>query len=252
MHCPKVVLFDLDDTLAESFESPTKEMNARIILLLERLPVAIITGRDFPWMARDFLPHIAAEGRTERFYVFPEGAAQCFQWDGRGWKELYGWSISEEDRVRIRKAVLESVEETGVLKGLPCFGEQFKQKRAMVAFAALGVNVPSDLKYSWDPGNMRRATLRDAIAAKLPEFDVLMGGATSTDVTKKGVNKAHGVEWLSKRLNIPAAEMLYVGDALYPGGNDFVVIETGIQTRAVTGPDQTTAVIDELLSVCAA
>ena len=251
MECPKVVLFDLDDTLANSFESPTKKMNMRIIRLLDRLPVAIITGRDFPWMARDFLPQIAAEGHMERFYVFPEGAAQCFQWDGREWKEIYGWSISEEDHTRIRKAVLESVEETGVLKGLPCFGEQFVQKRAMVAFAALGIDVPSDLKYSWDPGNKRRATLRDAIAAKLPEFDVLMGGATSTDVTKKGVNKAHGVKWLSKRLNIPAAEMLYVGDALYEGGNDSVVIPTGIKTRSITGPEETATVIDELLSVCA-
>ncbi len=250
MNCPRVAIFDLDDTLAESFESPSKEMIGRIIRLLERIPVAIVTGRDFPWMARDFLPRIVAAGHMEHFHLFPEGAAQCLQWDGREWKELYGWSISDEDRAHIRKEVLKSVEETGVLEGLPCFGEQFVQKRAMVAFAALGTKVPHDLKYSWDPGNKRRATLRDAIAAKLPEFDVLMGGATSTDVTRKGVNKSHGVNWLSKKLGIPASEMLYVGDALYPGGNDEVVTATGIQTREVSGPPETLKVLDELLVAC--
>ena len=122
----------------------------------------------------------------------------------------------------------------------------------MVAFAALGTDVSRDLKYSWDPGNKRRSTLRDAIAAKLPEFDVLMGGATSTDVTRKGINKSYGIEWLSKRLDIPAREMFYVGDALFEGGNDAVVIPTGIPTRSVSGPPETMKVLDELLLACAA
>ena len=248
MTLPRAVLFDLDDTLAESFESPSTEMIGRVLLLLVRVPVAIITGRDFPWMAMDFLPRIARSGLTEDFFVFPEGAAQCLKWEGAGWKELYGWSLSDEERVHIERAVRESVEETGVLAGLPIFGEQFVQKRAMVAFAALGRDVPADLKYSWDPGNAKRAALRERIAEKLPQFDVLMGGATSTDVTKKGVNKSYGVRWLSERLSTPASEMLYVGDALYPGGNDYVVIETGIRTRATSGPEETLKIIDELLA----
>jgi HAD superfamily hydrolase (TIGR01484 family) len=248
--CPRAILFDLDDTLAESFETPSKEMIERVLRLLARVPVAIVTGRDFPWMARDFLPQIARSGLTDRFFVFPEGAAQCLQWDGTEWKELYGESLSEEDRERIQRAIVESAEETGVLVGLPVFGERFVQKRAMIAFAALGRDVPRDLKYSWDPDNTKRAALRDAIAAKLPEFDVLMGGATSTDITKKGVNKSYGVRWLAQHLSIPAAEMLYVGDALYPGGNDYVVIDTGIQTRSTKGPEETKKIIDELLIAC--
>ncbi len=250
MPCPRAILFDLDDTLAESFETPSPEMIGRVLRLLSHVPVAIITGRDFPWMARDFLPQIARSGLAERFYVFPEGAAQCLQWDGSLWKERYGETLSEEDRAHIEKAILESAEETGVLNGLPVYGERFVQKRAMVAFAALGRDVPRDLKYSWDPNNAKRAALREAIAARLPEFDVLMGGATSTDITKKGVNKSYGVRWLSERLGIPAQEMLYVGDALYPGGNDYVVIETGIQARSTSGPVETQKIIDELLAVC--
>jgi hypothetical protein len=44
--------------------------------------------------------------------------------------------------------------------------------------------------------------------------------------------------------------MLYVGDALYPGGNDEVVILTGVQTRAVANPTETETIIDEILAAC--
>jgi hypothetical protein len=42
--------------------------------------------------------------------------------------------------------------------------------------------------------------------------------------------------------------MLYVGDALFPGGNDEVVKESGIATREVANPSDTARLIDELLS----
>jgi hypothetical protein len=41
--------------------------------------------------------------------------------------------------------------------------------------------------------------------------------------------------------------MLFVGDALYPGGNDEVVISTGAQTRSTSGPPETNKIIEELL-----
>ena len=81
----------------------------------------------------------------------------------------------------------------------------------------------------------------------MPDVEVLIGGMTTIDVTKKGIDKSYGVLWLSKHLNIPVAEMLYVGDALYPGGNDAVVIPTGIQTHITSGPGETTLIIDRLL-----
>ncbi|MBI5470113.1 HAD-IIB family hydrolase [Candidatus Kaiserbacteria bacterium] len=248
MPLPRALLFDLDDTLAESFELPTPEIIERVMRMLDQVPVAIITGRDFPWMERSFLPALTLAPHVDRFFLFPEGAAQCLQWNGTTWKDWYAKSITPEERERIRKAVETSVRETNVLDGLAISGAQFVQKRAMVAFAALGVEVPGNLKYSWDPDNARRRALRDAIAAKLPEFDVLMGGATSIDVTEKGINKSYGVRWLSEHLRIPASEMLYIGDALFPGGNDEVVKQTGIQTQATKGPSETAVIIDSLLA----
>jgi hydroxymethylpyrimidine pyrophosphatase-like HAD family hydrolase len=77
---------------------------------------------------------------------------------------------------------------------------------------------------------------------------VKIGGTTTIDVTKHGINKAYGVRQLAAHLSLPLESMLYVGDELRPGGNDDVVKLSGIPTRAVTGPDETLAVIEELLA----
>ena len=93
--------------------------------------------------------------------------------------------------------------------------------------------------------------MRDALTEKLPQFEILIGGKTSIDVTKKGVNKSYGVTWFSKELGIPPQDMLYVGDALYPGGNDEVVIQTGVQARQVESVAETADILDELCVLCA-
>lgn len=248
MQRPKAVLFDLDDTLAFSFESPSPEAIAKLLELLRLVPVALITGRGFLWMEADFLDAFAGSPKTADFYVLPEGAAQCLQWDGSMWKEYYGEEIAADEMDRIEEAIRSSVRETGVLEGLPIFGEQFRRKRAMVAFSTVGIDASRELRYSWDPGNVKRAALCAAIARKLPEYDVVMGGATTIDVTRKGVNKAYGVRWLAKHLDCDPSEMLYVGDALFEGGNDAVVIPTGVRTRPTTGPAETLGIIEELIA----
>jgi phosphomannomutase len=55
----------------------------------------------------------------------------------------------------------------------------------------------------------------------IPEFSVRMGGATSIDVTKPGIDKAYGIRKLRDILGISLKEMIFIGDALFPGGNDY-------------------------------
>ncbi len=248
MNRPKACLFDLDETLAESFKPPKPEMTAKVKKLLDFVPVGVITGRTFSWIEPDFLPHLVDSRNIDHLYIFPESSTQCFQWNGSAWNELYAFAIGEVERTRIRKAIEDSVEETGTLKDLPQFGSRFLDKTAMISFACLGYQVPSDMKYTWDPGNKRRKILQAAISQKLPDLEVALGGATTIDVTERGQNKTRGVVWLSEHLRIPPQEMFYVGDALYEGGNDQVVISTGIQTKQTSGPEETLSILDGLLA----
>ena len=251
MPCPPAVIFDLDDTLAESFHAPPKETLEGLKKLLEKIPVAIMTGAGLPRMEQQFLPTLVESSHSDRLYIFPNSAAQLYVWNTGTWREVYGHSLTGEERERIKATILETVTELPAFKDILHFGQQMFDREAQIAYTHLGVDASADVKRTWDPDGSKRGALWQSLKRKLPEFEVLIGGTTTIDITRKDVNKSYGVTWLAKELGLEPKDMLYVGDALYAGGNDAVVISTGIQTRAVSGPAETKEVIDELISICA-
>ena len=250
MKCPRAVLFDLDDTLAESFKAPTPEMIERLKRLLELRPIAIVTAAGYQRLETLFLEHLAGHPRLSDFYIFPNSATQCYIWNGSLWEREYDEELTESERAQIASAMRAAAAETDVLDER--YEPQVIDRGAQVAFAFLGLEAPLEAKKAWDPDLSKRTRLLAAISKRIPQLDSRIGGMTTIDVTKHGINKSYGVRWLSERLKIPASEMLFIGDALYEGGNDAVVIPTGIQTRSVADPAETLTVIDELLKDCAA
>jgi len=71
-------------------------------------------------------------------------------------------------------------------------------------------------------------------ADRLPDLEVRSGGSTSIDVTRKGIDKAYGMRKLIDFLELSKDEVLFVGDRLDEGGNDYPVKAMGIDTVAVT------------------
>jgi hydroxymethylpyrimidine pyrophosphatase-like HAD family hydrolase len=71
---------------------------------------------------------------------------------------------------------------------------------------------------------------------------------TSIDITEKGYDKASATKKIENYLNITKDEILFMGDALYPGGNDEPERWTGVDTLQVKNPDETEEKIEELLS----
>jgi phosphomannomutase len=82
----------------------------------------------------------------------------------------------------------------------------------------------------------------------IPEFSVRLGGATSIDVTKPGIDKAYGIRKLRDILHISIREMIYVGDALFPGGNDYPAEQTGVISIPVRAPNETKRVIESIIA----
>ncbi len=252
MDCPRAVFFDLDDTLAESFHAPSSQALAGVARLLEHMPVSIISGATFLRMQKQFLSALESHAHADRLYIFATSAAQAYHFNSGAWKQLYDLALDDAARARIKNAIAEAVDSLEILHGIPHYGEQTIDKGSQIAYTHVGVDAPKAVKDSWDPDGSKRQLLWKTLTQSLPEFEVLMGGVTTIDITLKDINKSHGVLWLSKELAIPTQEMLYVGDALYPGGNDAVVIPTGIQTLSVSGPAETEKIIDELLTACSA
>ncbi len=252
MQCPKVAIFDLDDTLAESFKPPSQEMIRRLMELLDLIPIAILSAAGFPRIESQFLDELALSPHIGRCYIFPNSASQCYMREESGaWRLEYSLDLSIEEREMVKDAIDKSVTETAIIEQHPQYEPMVIDREAQIAFAALGLKATDTDKNAWDPDQSKRKHLKSAIEKRISGFEVLIGGKTTIDITRKGVDKAYGVTWLSKRLGIAPEAMLFVGDALYPGGNDAVVIPTGIQTMSVTGPDGTAKIIDELLMICA-
>ena len=79
-------------------------------------------------------------------------------------------------------------------------------------------------------------------------FSVRLGGSTSIDITKPGIDKAYGIRKLREILGIKIDEMIFVGDALFPGGNDYPAKEAGVDSIRVRDPDETKRVIEAIIA----
>ena len=65
---------------------------------------------------------------------------------------------------------------------------------------------------------------------------------------RPGINKAYGVKKLHETLGIAIADMIFVGDALFPGGNDYPAEQAGAESIRVRDPHETKRVVE---AICA-
>jgi hypothetical protein len=82
-------------------------------------------------------------------------------------------------------------------------------------------------KTAWDPRGDKKEKLRAHAAERLPGLEVRSGGSTSLDVTRKGIDKAYGLKKIINRLGITRTNVLFIGDRLAAGGNDYPVKANG-------------------------
>ena len=119
---------------------------------------------------------------------------------------------------------------------------------SQVTYSALGQQAPLAEKEKWDADFAKRKKIAAILEKLIPEFSVRLGGATSIDVTKPGIDKAYGINKLRDTLHISLKEMIYIGDALFPGGNDYPAEQDGVVSIPVKGPDDTNVVIKTILA----
>ncbi|KKW35497.1 hypothetical protein A2852_00250 [Candidatus Adlerbacteria bacterium RIFCSPHIGHO2_01_FULL_54_23] len=243
---PKLIAFDLDGTLAESKWRMSAEMGLLIADLLKKMPVAVMSGAGFQQFEKQFLPALPEDAPLERLYIFPTNAAQCYVYR-EGWKPQYDHCFSEQEKQKIFAVLKEALEENGMELRGGLWGERIEDRGAQITFSGLGQGAPIDEKQKWDPKKQTRVRIRNSLVKKLPDFSVGIGGLTSIDITRKGLTKAYGIKRLAELTGIEVTDMLYVGDALEEGGNDAVVLESGVKTHAVFGPRESEALIKDIL-----
>ncbi len=245
----KLVVFDLDGTLAPSKSSLDAEMAALLTKLLGILKVAVISGGNWPQFQKQVLSHLASDDRLKNLSLLPTCGTQFYRYEA-GWEKLYAEDFTTEQKEKIIRSLKKAIEESG-LKPAKVWGEVIEDRGSQITFSALGQQASLKEKVKWDPDFTRRKKMKVILDALIPEFSVRLGGATSIDVTKHGIDKAYGIGKLRDVLGIAIEEMIFVGDALFPGGNDYPAEQAGVVSIRVKDPDETKRVVETILACLA-
>jgi HAD superfamily hydrolase (TIGR01484 family) len=242
----KLIVYDLDGTLAESKTSLDAEMSALLHDLLGVVKVAIISGGDWPQFEKQVLSHLPHDERLLNLSILPTCGTKFFQYKG-DWKKLYSEDFTADEKEKIVDSLEKAVGQAG-FKAAKVWGEVIEDRGSQITFSALGQQAPLEEKDKWDPDYAKRKTIKAILDNLIPEFSVRMGGATSIDVTKPGIDKAYGIRKLRDILGISLKEMIFIGDALFVGGNDYPAKEAGVVSIAVRGPQETKPVTEAIIA----
>ncbi|SRR5579875_471929 len=241
----RLIVFDLDGTLAESKSALDGEMAKLLSDLLDVAKVAIISGGDLPQFQKQVVGYLPKTERLDNLLLLPTCGTKFFRYNG-GWHKLYSEDLSDEQKKRIISELEKAVRASG-FEPQETWGERIEDRGSQITYSALGQEAPLDAKKTWDPDFSKRQKIKEVLDRTLSDFSVRLGGTTSIDVTLPGIDKAYGIRKLRDVLKIPIAEMLFVGDALFPGGNDYPAREAGVDCVQVRDPEETKRVIETLV-----
>jgi phosphomannomutase len=236
-----LVAFDLDGTLAESKQPLQEPMGEALANLLDVAHVAVISGGDWPQFEKQVASRLPARADRTKLWLMPTTGTKLYRFDGE-WRAVYAELFEEDEKQKILKAFDESLEATGFVPE-KTWGERIEDRGSQITFSALGQEAPIDAKHSWDPDFAKRKVIQADLRKRLPGLSINMGGATSIDITREGVDKAYGLKKLNEASGIALDKMMFIGDAIFPGGNDYPAEQLGLDVVKVKNVDGTLAAI---------
>jgi phosphomannomutase len=248
MTLPRLVAFDLDDTLAPSKSPIDPRIGDLLLDLAARVEVAIISGgqlQQFRTQVVERLPETSA-ALLSHVHLMPTCGTQYYRLTPDGIDTVYALSLTEDEKRRALAAVEEEAKRLGLWE-TQTWGPILEDRGSQITFSALGQSAPLDAKTAWDPTGAKKNALRDAVAARIPDLEVRSGGSTSVDITHRGIDKAYGMRRLAEQTGIPLDDMLFVGDRLDEHGNDYPVLAMGVACQAVEGWPDTAEFLEGLI-----
>ncbi len=247
----KLIAFDLDQTLSVSKSPIDSEMAILLGKLLQKKKVSVISGGNFPQFETQVVNIISKNFENpnfENFFLCATMGAKMFEFQNGEWINFFSETLPEESRKKIILAIQKGLEEFGFdEENEPKFGERIEDRGTQITFSALGQLAPAELKLKWDPDRQKKLRLKNLVEKYIPEFDVKVGGTTSIDITKKGIDKGIALKNLCKHLNLDLSEVFFVGDEIKEGGNDYAVKLIGVDCYETTSIEATKNKIREIL-----
>ncbi|MEK7114621.1 MAG: HAD-IIB family hydrolase [Patescibacteria group bacterium] len=251
-----LIIFDLDGTLTES-KSDMDVKTAKLILrLLQKKLVAVIGGGNYNQFKKQFIGKLnSPRGYLKNLFLFPTTATSFYRYKN-GWQRVYQEVFLKTEKKKIMLALPRAIQKSGYIRPSKVYGKLIEDRGSQISFSALGQDIVAilgkrgvALKEKWRKENTPlKLRIVKILQRMLPEFEVRAAGYTTIDITRKGIDKAYGVRQIRKKLGVSIKKMVFVGDALFPGGNDYAARKTGIDCIQISGPKETREIIRAIIS----
>ena len=196
----KLIVFDLDGTLAESKSSLDGEMSALLRDLLGIVKVAVISGGNWPQFEKQLVSKLADGADLNNLSLLPTCGTKFYKYNSV-WEKLYSEDFTGAETDKIISSLQKAIGFAGVAAETR-WGELIEDRGSQITLSALGQQAPLEEKKKWDPDFAKRKRMKAFLDNLIPEFSVRLGGTTSIDVTKQGVDKAYGIGKLRDILGV--------------------------------------------------
>lgn len=252
----KVIAFDLDGTLAPSKSPLPDRMSELLGRLLQKYEVCVMSGGKFGQFETQLLDNLKVDAKLlDKLHLMPTCGTRYYRYDAKaaGWKKIYAEDFTRAQKAKIIKALNQGIDHFG-MREKTTWGDTIEDRGSQITFSALGQDIVAELgdegvrlKEEWDPTHEKKFKLREYVAKLLPQFEVRVGGGTSIDITKPGVDKAYGMQKLLNMLSISTKDVFFIGDRLVEGGNDYPVKAMGVDCMEISDWKETALVIEAIL-----
>jgi len=244
----EIFVFDLDGTLAESKSNIDKETATLLEKILTKKKIAVISGGTFSQIKKAVVSKLNLnQKKISNLSILPTSGSSFFQYENKKWKKIYSQKLSKEEMEKIIGNLRKSLSEAGYKKPRTTYGEIIENRKTQITFSGLGQKAPLEAKLAWDPQRTLRKKIVKLFEKLSPDFETRIGGSTSIDINKKGLDKSFGIEQIKRVFDLGNSQILFVGDALFPGGNDYAVKKTKVETLSVKDPEETKKYLREII-----
>jgi len=251
----KVLSFDIDQTLNIA-KTPIPDEIAELLRdLLDYYEIAPISGQKFDQFLIQIVNRLkdvnVTDEQLKHLHLFVAQGTQYYRYNGAEWEQVYNYPLTDAQVAEITKAIQQAAEELGYWEqDKIAEGDEIIENRlSQVTFSALGQKAGTDVKYAWDPDCKKREAIVARAKELAPSYEYEIGGTTSINAFIPGMNKVFGMTHLLKELNVTKEEVLYFGDMTQPGGNDYPVVQMGVDTITVRSHEDTAYALRGILAI---
>jgi len=251
----KVLAFDIDQTLNIAKTPIPDEIAELLTDCLNHFEICPISGQKFDQFLIQIVDRLqnAAPNQLEHLHLFVAQGTQYYRYDAgkKDWQQVYNYPLTEAQVQKITEAIQTAAKELGYWEEdkLQSGDEIIENRLSQVTFSALGQKAGTKAKYAWDPDCKKREAIVKRCKELAPEFDYEIGGTTSINAITPGMNKVFGMTHLMEELEVKKEDILYFGDMTQPGGNDYPVVQMGIDTITVRNHEDTAYALRGILGL---